>query len=361
MNAKLAGIQEPVLNKSAERIAGALALPHLAADLRRVEVALSNIDEAGGYEGQFSELSSMLVHLARADGKRIRPALVLCAFYTTRSRGENVPAAERAVAAAAAVELMHLGSLYHDDVIDEAATRRGVESANARWGNVVAILAGDALLAESAAISAALGETEAALMAATLRDVCKGELAETVSMFSPGRTEEEYRACIGGKTAALMATATELGALEAEATPAVQRALRTFGFELGMAFQIVDDLLDLTAEESTVGKPVGHDLLEGVYNLPVILAIRREPGLRELLTPGLDEETALEISRRIGGAGACLEAWKIAVRHFDRARLALLHVEESLTPSPMQALLCVADLIAAQYSPEGAGEFAAAR
>ena len=168
---------------------------------------------------------------------------------------------------------MHLGSLYHDDVIDEAETRRGVPSVNARWSNIVAILAGDYLLAQASALAASLGADVAALLAATIGELCRGQVLELQHLFDVDRTEEAYLSAIEGKTASLMATACRVGAMVSDVSADSLDALTQFGHHLGMCFQVVDDVLDVTRTEAELGKPAGNDVHEGVYTLPVIYAL----------------------------------------------------------------------------------------
>ena len=169
---------------------------------------------------------------------------------------------------------MHLGSLYHDDVIDEAETRRGVPSVNARWSNIVAILAGDYLLAQASSLAASLGADVAALLAATIGELCRGQVLELQYLFDADRTEDSYFSAIEGKTASLMATACRVGGMVSNVSADTLDALTQFGQHLGMCFQIVDDVLDVTRTEAELGKPVGNDVLEGVYTLPVIYALQ---------------------------------------------------------------------------------------
>jgi heptaprenyl diphosphate synthase len=215
-----------------------------------------------------------------------------------------------AVQGGVAVELVHLGSLYHDDVIDEAVTRRTVESVNARWGNLTAILAGDFLLAKASEIAASLGTEVAALLAATIGRLCEGEVGELRSAYDVSRTEAAYLDSIRGKTAALFATACRIGALVGSVPREHVDALTTYGDGYGMAFQIVDDVLDLVASEAELGKPAGHDLLEGVYTLPVLRALDATDGLRDRLGTPLDEQQlreALSLVRSDGAVVASLE------------------------------------------------------
>ena len=183
----------------------------------------------------------------------------------------------------AAVELVHVGSLYHDDVIDEAETRRGVPSVNARWSNIVAILAGDYLLAQASSLAASLGADVAGLLAATIGELCRGQVLELQHLFDVTRTEESYLSSIEGKTASLMATASRIGAMVSNVSADSLDALTQFGHHLGMCFQVVDDVLDVTRTEAELGKPTGNDVHEGVYTLPVIYAVARSEELRSLL------------------------------------------------------------------------------
>ena len=194
---------------------------------------------------------------------------------------------------------MHLGSLYHDDVIDEAETRRGVPSVNARWSNIVAILAGDYLLAQASALAASLGADVAGLLAATIGELCRGQVLELQYLFDADRTEDSYLSAIEGKTASLMATACRVGGMVSNVSADTLDALTQFGQHLGMCFQIVDDVLDVTRTEAELGKPVGNDVLEGVYTLPVIYALqsRRAAELTSLLGRKL-ERADVEPRRR---------------------------------------------------------------
>jgi heptaprenyl diphosphate synthase len=174
------------------------------------------------------------------------------------------------VRGAVSVELVHLGSLYHDDVMDDALTRRTVESVNARWGNLKAILAGDYLLAKASEIAASLGTEVAGLLASTIARLCEGQVLELQHTFDLARTEESYLRSIAGKTASLLGTSCRVGGLVADLARADIDGLTEFGINYGMAFQIVDDVLDVVATDAQLGKPAGHDLVEGVYTLPVI-------------------------------------------------------------------------------------------
>jgi heptaprenyl diphosphate synthase len=224
-------------------------------------------------------LDEVTGHLIAAGGKRLRPGLALAA--ATGGRREAEP---DDLQGAVAVELVHLASLYHDDVMDEATMRRTVESVNARWGNLVAIVAGDFLLARSAEIAASLGTEIAGLLANTLGQLCQGQVAEVRAAFSTERTEEHYFNAIAGKTAALMATSCRIGALTGGLPRSEVDALTTFGRCFGMVFQLRDDVLDIIGTEEDLGKLPGQDLAEGIYTLPVLMALR-DPGAGRELAP----------------------------------------------------------------------------
>ena len=269
-----------------------LRLPGLEEALGRVESALA---EATAAEDPF--LSEVAAHLASAGGKRLRPALLIasaqaCAAAAGADGADAPPAVtHEAVMGGVAVELVHLGSLYHDDVMDEAANRRGVQSVNARWGNLVAILAGDFLLARASEIAASLGTEVAALLARTISRLCEGEVGQLRYAFDVSRPLESYRASISGKTASLMATSARIGALVAGAPRPWVDALTAYGESLGMAFQIWDDVRDVVCSDEVLGKPAGHDMVEGTYTLPVLLALGVEGAgddLRSLLGAPID-------------------------------------------------------------------------
>jgi heptaprenyl diphosphate synthase len=268
-------------------VVAALRLPGLEEGLNRVEKALGEATA-----GEDPVLSGAAGHLLGAGGKRLRPALTVAAAQVCAPDG---PAAEvvsdAVVQGGVAVELVHLGSLYHDDVMDGAERRRGVDSVNARWGNLVAILAGDFLLARASEIAAALGTEVAGLLARTIGQLCEGEVCQLRYAFDPNRPEASYLQAISGKTASLMATSARVGALTAGAPRPWVDALTSYGTAMGMAFQIWDDILDLTSTDGHLGKPAGHDMVEGTYTLPVLKALAVDgvgDDLRAILGAPLD-------------------------------------------------------------------------
>ena len=275
--------------------------------LAQVEVMLM---EAGRAPSPF--LEEVAGHLTSAGGKRIRPAVTLLASRLGNS------SAPKAIMAAAAIEITHMATLYHDDVIDEGDLRRGVPSANAKWGNTVAILAGDFLFARSSSLAAEVGGRVPRILADAIASVVEGQLLQLEADFDVSRNLDHYLRTISGKTAALFEAAARIGALLGGLDPSAQGAVASFGRSFGMAFQVADDLLDLTASEEELGKPPGSDLREGVYNLPVIWAIENHPGLTDLL--GSTDVDVDEVRKIILETGA-----------FDRSReLASSHAQDAL-------------------------------
>ena len=267
-------------------------LPTLPDDLTRIDHALR---ESVRTSDPF--LADVATHLIGAGGKRLRPTLTLCSSYAS-THGSTHAASADALTGAVACELVHLGSLYHDDVIDEAETRRGVPSVNARWSNIVAILAGDFLLARASSLAASLGADVASLLAATIGELCRGQVLELQHLFDVDRSEEDYASAIEGKTAALFATSCRIGGMVSGVGDATLDALTRFGRHLGMCFQIVDDVLDLSSTDDALGKHAGQDLLEGIYTLPVIYMLRESSELRDLLGGPIDSEQ-LEAARTL--------------------------------------------------------------
>lgn len=267
----------------------------------------------------------MSLHGIEAGGKRLRPALVLCAAMAVGGRDAI---SERVVDAAAAVELLHLASLYHDDVLDSAPMRRGHVSANALWGNHAAVLSGDVLLSHAYRVAADLGATPLRRLADTLAALCAGQVAESASRFDCSREFAHYDASVRGKTATLLATSCWLGATTAGASAHASDALAGFGMEVGVAFQIVDDVLDLYGHVEAIGKPAGSDLRAGVFTLPVLMTLQRDPGLERLLVVGIDDQGVAEVARRVRMAGAdrcavgrALDHLRAAFAYLDRASL----------------------------------------
>jgi heptaprenyl diphosphate synthase len=288
----------------------------------------------------FPLLEEAAGYLLAAGGKRFRPLLVVLGGHF------GDPSDPRLVTVAVAVELTHLATLYHDDVIDEARTRRGIASANARWDNTVAILTGDYLFARASEISSGLGAEITRLLARTIADVSEGQIREVQLAGRIEADESEYLEVIKRKTASLIATSCRLGGLLSGSDPRAVDGLESYGASLGLAFQLSDDIMDITSEAAILGKEPGSDLREGVYTLPVIYALQessRREDLRRLLGEGPPSGAglteALEIVRSDGALEPAREAVSRAVRlatkeagdlPAGRARDALIRLAEFL-------------------------------
>ena len=280
-----------------------LALPILDPDLearllermQEVEVALED-----AIQSEAAFVTEAARHLMHAGGKRFRPLLVLLAAETGGRGGKDV------ITSACVVELTHLASLYHDDVMDEAELRRGASSANARWDNLVAILTGDFLFSKSSELTAQLGADAVRIQAQTFTRLVEGQILETLG---PGEGDDalaHYLRVVAGKTGSLIATSAQYGARFGGAPLEVEKALTTYGERIGTAFQLSDDILDIASEPGESGKTPGTDLREGVPTLPVLLARQStDPGdtrLLELLGSDLADEgrhaEALDLLRK---------------------------------------------------------------
>ena len=309
----------------------------MADGLRRTEDELRKVVES---DDPF--LTEVARHLIDAGGKRVRPALAITASLVL---DEDPDVALWAVIrGGVAVELVHQGSLYHDDVMDDAETRRTVQSVNARWGNLEAILAGDYLLARASEIAADLGTEVAGLLAATIAALCEGQVREVRHAFNVDRSEEAYLASISGKTASLLATAARIGAIVADHSRDVVDAVTDFGHNYGMAFQVVDDLLDVTATDEELGKPSGNDLVEGTYTLPVIRALAGPAGddLRSLLGGPIDSAGRDRARELVRADGAIASTRETAVGYLADARVAI----DGLPTNPaVDAMLTTCDLL----------------
>ena len=292
-----------------------LALPGMTGELARVEAALRSSVQTGD-----EHLTELAGHLIEAGGKRLRPALAVA----VGACAQGLPVTDEVILGGVSVELVQVGSLYHDDVMDEAETRRGVESVNFRFGNLKAILSGDFLLAKASEIAAGLGTEVAGLLARTIGHLCEGQVRELQTVFDVERSEDAYLASIAGKTASLFAAACRIGGIVGGLDRPAIEAATTFGHHYGMAFQVVDDVLDVIATEEELGKPSGHDMAEGIYTLPVIRALRAGDDsaaeLRDLLGRPLLETAEIERARKLVRAGSGVdEAVVVAGRYADEA------------------------------------------
>ncbi len=323
-----------------------LALPVDDAELaQRLAERLVQVEEmlVGYCQGRTEYVSKAAAHLMAAGGKRFRPLLVLLAAETGPT-----PAADEVLTAACVVELTHVASLYHDDVMDEADLRRGADTANARWDNHVAILTGDFLFGRSSELTADLGPDAVRIQAKTFTRLVEGQILETVE---PGPGDDplaHYLEVVAGKTGSLIATSAHYGGMFGGSTPEVVEALRAYGEIVGSAFQLSDDILDVASESDESGKTPGTDLREGVPTLPVLMArASTDPAdarLLELLDADLTDDQlhaeALDLLRK---HPAMDEARAYVVAQADSAK-ALLSVLEP--GSVRTALESFADIVA---------------
>ena len=292
-------------------------------------------------------------HLMEAGGKRVRPLLVLLAAEAAKEiRPGADPDPERLLMAACVVELTHLASLYHDDVMDEAELRRGAESANARWDNHVAILTGDFLFSKSSELTADLGADAVRMQAQTFTRLVEGQILETLGPVGGEDELEHYLRVVAGKTGSLIATSARYGARFSGAPRDIEEALTEYGEKVGVAFQLSDDILDIASESEESGKTPGTDLREGVPTLPVLIARRSEDPadarLLELVSADLSDDAlhaeALALLRR---HPAMAEARAYVVNLAGEAKALLKVLPEGSVRTALEAF---ADLVATRSS-----------
>ncbi len=290
------------------------------AGLDRVEDVLHTV-----VDSDVEFVRSTALHLVDAGGKRIRPLFTLLAAQFGEPDRQDV------ITAAAAVELVHIATLYHDDVMDEATMRRGAVSANARWDNTVAILAGDYLFAHASRLVSDLGTDAARIIAETFAELVTGQLRETIG---PGPDDDpiaHYLSVIDQKTGSLIATAGRFGGMCAGAADEHVTALRRFGEIVGTAFQISDDVIDIASPAAESGKTPGTDLREGVHTLPTLYALAKDdpadPGdrdgvrLRALLgRPLTEDDEVTEALALLRESPALSRARKTLADYADQAR-----------------------------------------
>ncbi|MCA1655786.1 MAG: polyprenyl synthetase family protein [Pseudonocardiaceae bacterium] len=234
------------------------------------------------------------LHLVKAGGKRFRPLFTLLSAQFGPDAVAGNP--DEVITAAAAVELVHLATLYHDDVMDEATMRRGATTVNARWDNTVAILTGDFLFAHASGLVAGLGSNATRILAETMAQLVTGQMRETVGPTGDDDPVAHYLAVVGQKTGSLIATAGRYGGMFSGAPAEHTAALRRFGALIGTAFQISDDVIDIASLADESGKIPGTDLREGIKTLPMLYALRHEPDPRlvELLAGPITDDAAVD-------------------------------------------------------------------
>jgi heptaprenyl diphosphate synthase len=295
----------------------------IQAGLENVEVALL---EAVTHTDPVANVTSR--HLLEAGGKRLRPVLVLLGASLGDATKDEV------IKAAVVVELTHLATLYHDDVMDRAPMRRGVPTAHEVWGNSVAILTGDLLFARASQIVSRLGGKALTLQADTFERLCLGQLHETLGPQDGEDPIEHYLQVLADKTGSLIAASAELGVVYGDAPDEYREPLRVYGEKVGVAFQLIDDVIDIDSDES--GKTPGTDLRAGVPTLPTLL-LRAQAAtdpkaqeLVEIIDAGLEEDAQLSKAVELLRAHPALEeAYQTAKQWADDAVLALAPLPDS--------------------------------
>jgi len=305
----------------------------LATGLERVEALLRD-----SVRSDYPFVTEASRHLVDAGGKRFRPLLVLLAAQF------GDPDAPGVVPAGVVVELTHLATLYHDDVMDEADLRRGAASANARWDNTVAILTGDFLFAKASDILADLGPEAVRIQARTFERLCTGQIRETIGA-EDGDAVEHHLRVLADKTGSLIATSGRFGAMMSGAPDPIVETMTTFGEQIGVAFQLADDIVDIASDVDESGKVPGTDLREGVPTLTALIALATDgdPRLRDLLTRPLEDDADhTEALKRLREHPA-LDAARVEAKAWaDRARSTLAGLPDG---SPREALTALCDYV----------------
>ena len=285
-------------------------------------------------EGKYPLVIETSRHLVDAGGKRLRPLLVLLASQFGNPKAEGI------IEAAVVCELTHLGTLYHDDVMDEAPLRRGVPSANNRWNNTVAILTGDYLFAKTSQLLADLGPEAVRLQALTFERLVIGQITETQGA-SEGKTQlEHYLSVVADKTGSLISASARYGAMISGADPMVMDALTKFGEEIGIVFQLADDIIDITSDSKESGKTPGTDLREGVPTLVTLFILESEDPadaeLRKILSaPITDEVIVQEVIVKLRNHSALKKSRELVAKYGQSAQKHL----ETLPEGPAKAAL----------------------
>jgi heptaprenyl diphosphate synthase len=303
----------------------ALGTPNVSRPFEKeIAEGLAKVEELlkSQIKGQYPLLEETSHHLIDAGGKRLRPLMTLVCSHL------GDPTRHEVIEAAVVCELTHLATLYHDDVMDDARLRRGVESANSRWGNTVAILAGDYLFAKASALLSELGPEEVRLQAHTFERLVIGQVSETQGPAAGQDPLEHYLQVISDKTASLISTSARYGALLSGAAPEIVETVTTFGEEIGIAFQLADDVIDIASSSDLSGKTPGTDLREGVPTFVTLNVMKStNPADRELqalLQGPIESETLVaEVLVALRAHPALEESRAQLFQSANKARLAL--------------------------------------
>lgn len=297
-----------------------IPIPSLWDNLEKLEKRLFEVTVS-----EDTYLTEISQYLMEAGGKRFRPIISLLAGELGTENKDKV------IDAGISVELIHLGSLYHDDVIDEATTRRGVESTNRKWNATLAILAGDYLLARSSELAADnLGLESVKLLASTYAELVVGQTKEVQFSFDTKHGTDDYLEVISGKTASLIRTSAKLGAMASNSSPELIESISSWAWHSGIIFQITDDILDLNSDTETLGKPAGNDILEGTYTLPVLLALEKDRiKIEDILHQVKNSKIELvEVLQEFNNDEIVEESNKFVNHHFKQSNEAIKNIED---------------------------------
>ena len=310
-----------------------------------IEAGMLQVEESlrAVYKLDFSPLAEIVEHVLRPKGKRIRPALALLAG---KFHNYNL---DLLIPMATGVELLHTATLVHDDTIDNSLVRRGTPTVNSLWSKSTAVLAGDYLFARAADLVSTTDNVRVMrLFAQALMSVCNGELFQSFSTYDWQQTRQDYYARIGSKTAALFSLATESGSVLSGAPEHAVQSLKSYGYNLGMAFQIVDDILDFTGEEQELGKPVGNDLLQGVLTLPAILFLEKYPEgnpIGDIFENRDKQEDWERVIELISNSPVIVDSYRIAAEFCSLARQTLSNLPDS---ESRRSLIDLSDYVVAR-------------
>ena len=297
-------------------------------------------------EGKYQLVIETSRHLIDAGGKRLRPLMVLLAAQFGNSEAKGI------IEAAVVCELTHLGTLYHDDVMDEAPLRRGVESANNRWNNTVAILTGDYLFAKTSQLLADLGPEAVRLQALTFERLVIGQITETQGS-SAGKTQlEHYLGVVADKTGSLISASARYGAMISGADAKVMEALTKFGEEIGIVFQLADDIIDITSDSKESGKTPGTDLREGVPTLVTLFILESDDPadfeLKQILSaPITDEAVVKETITKLRTHSALTKSRDLVAKYGTSAQL---HLDELPEGPAKDALIGLSQAVISRTS-----------
>jgi all-trans-nonaprenyl-diphosphate synthase len=286
-------------------------------------------------------LSAAAEHLFSAAGKRVRPAIVLLIARATMP-GEDITPRHRRLAEI--TEMIHTASLVHDDVLDTAETRRGIPTVHDQFGNRIAVLAGDFLFAQSSWYLANLDNLEVVkLLSQVIMNLAEGEIQQSLNSFDPKQSMETYLEKSYCKTASLLANSAKAAAVLSDLSPAQCEKMYLYGRHLGLAFQVVDDILDFTSSSETLGKPAGSDLAGGNLTAPTLYALEEHPRLAELLDREFEQEGDLEKALgMVHNSKGIDRSWKLAEQH---TQLAVEQLADLAPSDSRSALIAMADYV----------------